>query len=295
MNSAEYKRFLIIGTAFLSLGLVVLAASSGIFLAVRFLPSTTAATELSFSHISLSASAIEARSAVVYDLQSGNVLYQKNAYEPLPLASLTKMMATELVLSQKEPATPVEITKTDLLPEGDCGLVPGSTVLLSDLIRIALVASCNDAMQSAASTLGSDPAQKMNGAAEALGLVRTHFLNPTGLDVDTTTPGAVGSAYDVARLALRLYQDHPDFFELTTHGDTDTPGNKTIKATTLPLQSIPGFVAAKTGYTDLAGGNLVALFDLEPGHTVIIAVLGSSRDGRFSDVIQLVDAARESL
>ncbi len=62
-----------------------------------------------------------------------------------------------------------------------------------------------------------------------------------------------------------------------------------------PLQDMHGFVAAKTGYTDLAGGNLVAIYDLEPGLTVVAAVLGSTRDGRFDDIKTLITAARESL
>ena len=74
-------------------------------------------------------------------------------------------------------------------------------------------------------------------------------------------------------------------------------GNKEIDmvATSVPLQSIPGFVAAKTGYTDLAGGNVVAVFDLEPGRAVVAAVLGSTHKGRFDDMKILIEAARSSL
>ena len=102
----------------------------------------------------------------------------------------------------------------------------------------------------------------------------------------------------MARLAAIFYKDHPDFFELTTRPEVSIDQNgKELKAgaTATPLQGIPGFVAAKTGYTDLAGGNLVAVFDLEPGLTVIAAVLGSTHEGRFSDVTALIAAARQSL
>jgi D-alanyl-D-alanine carboxypeptidase (penicillin-binding protein 5/6) len=138
----------------------------------------------------------------------------------------------------------------------------------------------------------------MNEAARALGLTQTHFFNASGLDVTKSTSGAYGSAYDVARLAATFYKNHPDFFELTTKPEVSIDQNDatiTAAATTEPLQSIPGFVAAKTGYTDLAGGNLVALFDLEPGLTVVAVALGSTRDGRFADIEAIIAAARDAL
>lgn len=253
--------------------------------------------------LTLDDSALAARSAVLYDLGSAEVLYQKNAYEQLPLASLTKLMTVEVVLSLKPPETPVQITRADLNPSGDSGFRVGQTVMLGDLIKFALVASSNDAMEAAAGSLGEGFIDNMNSAAAAMGLTRTHFFNVTGLDINQKASGAYGSAYDVARLAAVFYKDHPDFFELTVRADvsieTNPPagGSRELRAaaTAIPLQNIPGFVAAKTGYTDLAGGNLVAVFDLEPGRTVVAAVLGSTRDGRFSDVIALIAAARLSL
>ena len=257
----------------------------------------SAAAEFKIPSVALADSALIAKSAILYDTGTGRVLYQKNAYEQVPLASLTKLMAVQTVLSVKSPDTPVQITRSDLNPSGDSGFKVGQTVRLGDLIKFALVASSNDAMEAAAASLGGS-INKMNAAAAAMGLTKTHFFNATGLDISTTASGAYGSAYDVARLAAIFYKDHPDFFELTTRQEVSISQNgKELKAgaTATPLQGIPGFVAAKTGYTDLAGGNLVAVFDLEPGLTVIAAVLGSTHEGRFSDVAALITAARQSL
>jgi len=257
-----------------------------------------AAAEFKIPSVALADSALIAKSAILYDTGTGRVLYQKNAYEQVPLASLTKLMAVQTVLSVKSPDTPVQITRSDLNPSGDSGFKVGQTVNLGDLIKFALVASSNDAMEAAAASLGDGSINKMNAAAAAMGLTKTHFFNATGLDISTTASGAYGSAYDVARLAAIFYKDHPDFFELTTRPEVSINQNgKELKAgaTATPLQGIPGFVAAKTGYTDLAGGNLVAVFDLEPGLTVIAAVLGSTHEGRFSDVAALITAARQSL
>ena len=274
------------------------AFGAGAYGAVALNQSGQAAAEFKIPSVALADSALIAKSAILYDTGTGRVLYQKNAYEQVPLASLTKLMAVQTVLSVKSPDTPVQITRSDLNPSGDSGLKVGQTIRLGDLIKFALVASSNDAMEAAAASLGDGSINKMNAAAAAMGLTKTHFFNATGLDISTTASGAYGSAYDVARLAAIFYKDHPDFFELTTRPDVSISQNgKELKAgaTATPLQGIPGFVAAKTGYTDLAGGNLVAVFDLEPGLTVIAAVLGSTHEGRFSDVAALIAAARQSL
>ena len=283
-----------VAAAVLTLG----AFGAGAYGAVALSRSGQAAAEFKIPSVALADSALIAKSAILYNTGTGRVLYQKNAYEQVPLASLTKLMAVQTVLSVKSPDTPVQITRSDLNPSGDSGLKVGQTIRLGDLIKFALVASSNDAMEAAAASLGDGSINKMNAAAAAMGLTKTHFFNATGLDISTTASGAYGSAYDVARLAAIFYKDHSDFFELTTRLDVSIDQNgKELKAgaTAIPLQGIPGFVAAKTGYTDLAGGNLVAVFDLEPGLTVIAAVLGSTHEGRFSDVAALIAAARKSL
>ena len=284
-----------IAAALLTLG----AFGAGAYGAVALNQSgQAAAARFNAPFVALNDNALAAKSAVLYDLTGAKVLYQKNAYEQLPLASLTKLMTVEVVLSLKSPDTPVQITRSDLSPSGDSGFRVGQTVMLGDLIKFALVASSNDAMEAAAASLGDGFIDKMNTAAAAMGLTKTRFFNATGLDINQKASGAYGSAYDVARLAAVFYKNHPDFFELTTRADVSIDQNgKELRAaaTAAPLQNIPGFVAAKTGYTDLAGGNLVAVFDLEPGRTVVAAVLGSTREGRFSDAVILLEAARQSL
>src|SRR5581483_10245061 len=164
------------------------------------------------------------------------------------------------------------------------------------LLHLALVASSNDAAAAAAATLG-DYLPALNETTRVLGLTRTAVFNPTGLDVTTSTPGAYGSAFDVARLTGIFYQAHPDFFELTGQPDVSVnDGGHTLSfdATMAPLQDMSGFVAAKTGYTDLAGGNLAAVFDLDIGHPVVAVVLHSTQTGRFTDVRTLIESARAS-
>ncbi len=285
-------------TAVLAVVLIFGAFGVGVLATTPHSPSSLAATPTAAHTVVLEPAKLAAQAAILYDLQSGQVLYQKEAYDPLPLASVAKLMTAEVVLSRKSPDTPVEITAADIKPEGDSKLRVGQTLLLRDLISLALVASSNDAIEAAAHTLGSNYLMVMNETAQTLGLTKTRFYNATGLDIDIQTAGAYGSAYDVTRLAALLYLDHPDFFELTTRSDIGINldgGEIVLPATAVQLHSLPGFVAAKTGYTDLAGGNLVAVFDLEPGHTVVAAILHSTREGRFTDMKTLIESARIQL
>jgi len=246
-------------------------------------------------NVSLAPDKIAAKAAVLYDPQTHLVLWQKNANAPLPLASITKLMTAQVVLSLEATSTPVEITSEDLKPDGDWGFKPGQVFSLYDLLRFGLTVSSNDAMQAAAASLGTDYVARMNSTAAAMGLSHTSFLNPTGLDVSTDVAGAYGSAYDVARLAAAFYNQHPDLFAQTASPKGSIVADKqdlVAAATAAPLSNVPGFIAGKTGYTDLAGGNLVVVFDAEPGHPMVAAVLGSTEAGRFTDIRTLIDAAR---
>jgi D-alanyl-D-alanine carboxypeptidase len=135
----------------------------------------------------------------------------------------------------------------------------------------------------------------MNTTAVRLGLTKTHFLNPTGLDVSLTASGGYGSAYDVARLAAAFFLAHPNFFEQTSRNGAIWAEGRELAATStsMALFDIPGFIGAKTGFTDLAGGNLVAVFDLDINYPVVVVALGSTREGRFIDVRTLINAMRE--
>lgn len=245
--------------------------------------------------ISLPDNALQAKAAILYDPSTGRILFAKNAQKQLPLASLTKLMTAEAVLSHVAADTPIHITKKDLDADGDWGLRPGDTLPLFDLLKLGLIASSNDAMAAAAGSLGSNYLETMNARASTLGLTKTYFLNPTGLDVSADSAGAYGSAYDVARLAATFFKEYPNYFTLTTHSKVSVQsGTRTLSAaaTALPLRNLPGFIGAKTGYTDLAGGNLVAIFDLEIGHPLVAVVLGSTEQGRFDDIRTLVHAIR---
>jgi len=245
----------------------------------------------------LDESLLTARAAVVYEVLTGRMLYAKNAEEILPLASLTKLIAAQAVLARQDPTLHVSITAEAVAPEGDWGFWVGEEWPIDDLIRFALAASSNDAITAAAiGALGDGRVAAINQELERLGLSSTHVFNSTGLDVSESQAGGYGSAHDVALLTAIFLKEHPTFFEATAAPSvTITQEGRTLVATStaIPLLDMPGIIGAKTGYTDLAGGNLVAAFDLELGAPVVIAVLGSTREGRFADVKLLLEAVRK--
>lgn len=286
-----------LSSAIISVGLVAVAFVGGVVLvSLAHVQIKKPAPSTPFpAPISLDEHALQAQAAILYDPSTGRILFAKNAQKQLPLASLTKLMTAEAVLSQVAADTPIHITKKDLDADGDWGLRPGDILPLFDLLKLGLIASSNDAMAAAAGSLGSNYLDTMNSRANSMGLTKTYFLNPTGLDLSANSAGAYGSAYDVARLAATFFKEYPDYFTLTTHPKVSVQsGTRTLSAaaTALPLLSLPGFIGAKTGYTDLAGGNVVAIFDVEIGHPLVAVVLGSTEQGRFNDIRTLVHAVR---
>lgn len=246
---------------------------------------------------------LTAKAAIVYDLKTGQVLYGKNEESQLPLASLTKLLTVYAALDTFPKDATISISGSALAEEGDSGLILGDRFLLSDLARFALVASSNDAAaaiaQAAEERRASSGAKLLASAAEAAGLTQTYATNGTGLDESVTVSGGYGSAHDVAVLAGGLLAKAPEIVEATTHASisVDTLDGRVItsKNTNQEVPAVPGALLSKTGYTDLAGGNLAVVFDAAIDHPIAIVVLGSTREGRFSDVDRLLSATLDQL
>jgi serine-type D-Ala-D-Ala carboxypeptidase (penicillin-binding protein 5/6) len=253
---------------------------------------------------------LEAKAAVVWDVVNNRELFSKNPDEPLPLASLTKVMTAVTTDGKLDDDQKIKITKEDLAPEGDSGLVVGDIWRAGDLRDFTLITSSNDGacalaavaeanlnnppnIISTSTDLQAEFVKKMNETATQIGLVNSKFFNENGLDESADRGGAYGSAKDMARLFEYTLKNYPQILEATRYKNLQfTSAEKKYSAenTNTIIDKIPGLIASKTGYTDLAGGNLVIAFDAGLGRPIIISVLGSSEEGRFSDVIQLVEA-----
>lgn len=231
--------------------------------------------------------ALEAKAACVFDFSENKFLFKLNENEQLPLASLNKLM-TALVAKEKIPQTQyMEITKDSLLQEGDVGLLAGESWLLSDLIKIMLISSSNDAAFAiAVSPSETEFVNSMNQKARDLRLSRTHFFNSTGLDISQTVAGGYSSCEDLTVLAGYILKEYSDLLEATSR-ETIFLGDRIFKNTNELLPKLPFLIGGKTGFSDLAGGNLVIIVDKEPYCPIVIIVLGSSERGRFNDAEML--------
>ncbi len=245
---------------------------------------------------------IEAKSAEVYDVRQGKVLFQKDAFAQQPLASLTKLMSALTAYELIPDYLLVRIDLSDIKEQGDSGLFPNEEWSLRNLVDFSLITSSNDGIRAVA-TLGGQQISgtstvpdelfvaRMNENAKKLGLNDTHFTNQSGLDISSTTAGAYGSARDIVHLVDHILKTNPHLLEATAYVKTTIPSKEASHDalnTNKAIGDIPFVLASKTGYTDLSGGNVVVAFNAGLNHPIIISVLGSSYDGRFGDLEALV-------
>lgn len=255
---------------------------------------------------------LEARAVFVYDLKTRRSLFRKNADAALPLASVTKLMTALTALALIPETTEITITDRALAEDGDTGLRAGEHWLLRELLKKMLLESSNDAAYAVASeagriAFGTEDATvgrfffitRMNENAKKLGLTHTFFRNESGLDLSETETGAVSTAREAAYLLGTVLVSHPSVFSATRWEELaieDANGEtRRVTNTNHDTAKFPLLLASKTGYTDLAGGNIVIAFDADFNHPLIASVLGSSREGRFTDAEKLVWATLEYL
>jgi len=256
--------------------------------------------------------ALEAKAAMVYDIKRSKVFFEKNADESLPLASLTKIMTAVTALDLLPKFSVVDINAEFLSEEGDSGLYKDEKWKLRDLLDLSLVSSSNDAAAAIAATAGQtllrDPdlnlsleefVRKMNAKAKEIGMTKANFINVTGLDVDTDKTGGYSSARDFIILLEYALKNHPEVFEATRYKTVylKSLNNLNHKATNtnIGINSIPNIIGSKTGYTEIAGGNLTIIFDPGLARPIAVLVLGSSYDGRFNDVELLTRKTLEAI
>jgi D-alanyl-D-alanine carboxypeptidase (penicillin-binding protein 5/6) len=249
---------------------------------------------------------VAARSAFVWDVKAQRVLFNKNADQVLPLASITKLMTALVAYELLDDDTAINISVDAIRTDGDSGLKDGESFSLKSLTDMVLVASSNDgavALGAAAGAAigGSASPEKifveaMNIRARELGLTNTVFKNTTGLDLSPTEAGAYSTARDVALLLEYIITTYPHVASLTTTPNTrvfNTAGEyHDVENTNAIVSEIDGLLASKTGYTELAGGNLAVAFESGLNRPIVVVALGSTYNERFTDVLSLSERAR---
>lgn len=224
---------------------------------------------------------LNATAYVLMDAASGEILVQKNADKQLPPASMTKMMTSYLVTHElaqgnlsEQDDVPVSI-KAWKMGGSKMFIREGTNVSLLDLLKGVIIQSGNDASIALSEYLaGSEDAfvDLMNRHAQRLGMFNTQFQNATGWPAE----GHFSSAHDMAILAQRIINEHPEYYSLYKEkyfefNDIRQPNRNKL------LWSDPSVDGLKTGHTDEAGYCLTASAQRD-GMRLIAVVMGTNSE-----------------
>ncbi len=247
---------------------------------------------------------ILAKAISVYDIDQNKIIYGKNDQTAIPIASLAKTMTVVTALNKHGADSVVSISSNAIKQSGDDGFFINERWKIGDLARLTLIGSLNDGAYLLTENI-SDFLETMNNKARKIGMQNVLFLNPTGLDIDENEPGlsatlrvamragAYSSAYDANILAIYALKDYPAIFSSTVLSEinlkSESGFNHEIKNTNIILAKIPNLLFSKTGFTELAGGSLTVIFKNQEGKKIAITILGSTLEGRFSDMEKIVD------
>ncbi len=225
-----------------------------------------------------------ARAAWVYDVTTGTVLLDKNADEPLPPASMSKLMTLDLLFEALQDG---RVSLEDRFPVSTrAKSMEGSTMFLNEtdrptveeLVKGIIVLSGNDACVVVAEALGGTEeafARKMNERAKAIGLTQSTFANSSGWP----HPNQKMSAHDLGRLAVRIVTKFPEYygyFGLTEFAfDNRAPDNRRNRNPLLELGV--GADGLKTGHTQEAGYGLVGSAQ-QGGRRIVFVLMGMATE-----------------
>ena len=203
-----------------------------------------------------------AEHALLMDGASGQVLWAKDAFTPMPPASMSKLMTLEILFSELKDG---RVHLNDTFPVSqrawresvgntgsECFVAMGSRMRVEDLIRCIIIVSGNDACITVAEGLGGTVegfVDMMNARARQIGLKQSHFVNPDGLP---DPPGQMMSAYDLATLARHIIQTYPQYYHYFSERDftwsnIHQPNRNTV------LEKFPGADGLKTGHIEASG------------------------------------------
>ncbi|MDD6651175.1 MAG: D-alanyl-D-alanine carboxypeptidase [Eggerthellales bacterium] len=249
----------------------------------------------------------------------GNVLFQRDSYNPVQIASITKVM-TAIVAYEYNPdldATIKVTKKAAEVGESSAGLKAGDTMNLQTALKALLISSGNDAAVSIAGSLGakmlkddgesSDDedaciarfVQAMNDKASEMNLKDTVFTNPHGLDYDEFSGDLHSCASDVATEVAYAISIDPIVAITSTDATTITVSrdNKKVgidlESTDQLLSTYKGAVGVKTGFTDLAGACFAGAYKGKDMTLISVVLHAPDESARFTDTQNLWDWAKE--
>jgi serine-type D-Ala-D-Ala endopeptidase (penicillin-binding protein 7) len=236
-----------------------------------------------------------AKSVLVKDVTTGAVLYEKEAYKQVPIASLTKLMSALVVLERHpEWATTTQVVSDELI---DTHMYAGDTYTLQELWDASLIASSNKAIMTLADAVGWNRASfvaRMNERAVELGMGDTYFLEPTGLNAAN-----VSTASDLTILLQEALSQPPIqqgllTEEYTIYSEEREKEHHMWNTNWLVLGWIPNnlahIIGGKTGFIPASGYNYVMNTSNEAGNEISVVILGASaHEQRFTEARDIAD------
>lgn len=242
---------------------------------------------------------VPAKSAVLMDVATGQILYEQNAHTPLAPASVTKVMTMLLIMEAIQDGS---IGWEDLVTTSEAAaakggsqvyLKVGETMPVLDMVKSIAVSSANDCACAMAEHLaGSEDAfvVRMNERAKELGMTDTNFVNCTGLDDDPSAKEHKTSAHDIALMSRQLLKFHPEIKKFTTIWmDTVRGGAFGLSNTNKMVRFYQGTTGLKTGFTQQAGYCLSASAVREEMELIAVVMGCATSKERFAACKQLLD------
>jgi D-alanyl-D-alanine endopeptidase (penicillin-binding protein 7) len=227
---------------------------------------------------------VRAAAAIVFNPETGQVLWEENAQDKRSIASITKVM-TALVFIEDSPdlSQVVTVERSDTFAASTTYLRTNERLTLDNLLHLTLIASDNAAARALARLSHGGTAsfiERMNSKARELGLESTSFTDPSGLKAEN-----VSSAYDLSRLITYASSDPRIAPIMRTAEYTVATNRRSVSIHNTNRLVIDGDVpvmAGKTGFISKAGHCLATLLQMPTGNQVAVVVLGAnSNPGRF--------------
>ena len=241
---------------------------------------------------------VPAPSAILMDAATGTVLYEKNADEKLPPASVTKIMTLLLVMEALDSGSigwgdMVTASETAAAKGGSqVYLEVGEQMSMDEMLKSVVVSSANDCATALAEHVaGSEAAfvEKMNARAAELGMENTHFVNCTGLDDGENASEHLTTARDIATMSRELLT-HEEIKKYTTIWmDTVRNGQFGLSNTNKLVRFYEGTTGLKTGYTSTAGHCLSASAERDGMELIAVVLHCESSTDRFRSAKALLD------
>lgn len=237
---------------------------------------------------------ITAKSALVLDFETGDILYNKNALDRHQLASVTKLLSASIIMDEYKWGNNKYLTMTQTAFDtyGGDSLKVGEEFTTEDILKSSLMVSSNDATELLAENFGGvdNFVAKMNKKAQDLNMKDSQFFNPHGLDQKPISNYSTAS--DIMKLIQNLYDKYPDLVEVMKKKEaiiiSKSGQNIKIGNTNEMLDKDPEMLIAKTGLTDEAGETFASVVSIKNRIVGIVTLQSDIGGYRFQDTRNLI-------